>query len=448
MLQRLLIIFVLAGLSPVRTGTAQALTDSAVVVSRARLDVDSLASPVMGGRGYGDGGHRRAADYIRRQFEQIGLRPVHGSYEQPFEVHSDVITETPLLAVDGRRLEPGTEFLPLAASAAGKAQQAIPVARVGPGLVLPRQNRNDYTGVDVDGAVVVMDSRVPEAIRDDQAIPPDSYAQPVRIAQAEERGARAVVLLVDRVVQGGYSPHQADIPAFQVVRSAWPDEGRCISYRLAKERGRTFTTQNVFGRVEGTVHADSTIILMAHYDHVGSLGDSLYFPGANDNASGVALLLSLARYFEADPLPYSLLFVAFSGEEIGLRGSRHFVTNPPISLNTVAFVLNFDMVASGDGVMAVGGVDFPAYFERLQRVNQRLGAGPLGQRRNAANSDHYFFLERGIPGFFLYTQAGAQPYHHVRDVPATLEWEDFWHVHRLGRGFLELLAEQHASSAN
>lgn len=446
MLQRLLIILFFTGLLPVHTSTAQ--TDSTVVVRRARLHIDSLTSPAMAGRGYGAGGHRRAADYIRRQFEQIGLQPVDGSYEQSFDVRSDVVMETPLLTVDGRRLEPGVEFLPLAGSAAGTSAQAAPVVTVGPGLVLPRQERDDYAGVDVDGAVVVMDSRIPEPIRDDSTIPRDSYARSVRIAQAEDRGARAVILLVDRLVQGAYSPHQAEIPVFQVERSARPDEGSRISYRLVKERGRAFTTQNVLGRVEGTVHADSTIILMAHYDHVGSFGDSLYFPGANDNASGVALLLSFARYFESNPLPYSLLFVAFSGEEIGLRGSRHFVANPPIRLSTVAFILNFDMVASGNGVMAVGGVDFPVHFERLQRVNQRLDAGPLGQRRNAANSDHYFFLERGIPGFFLYTQAGAQPYHHIRDVPATLEWEDFWHVYRLGRGFLEQLAEQHVTPVN
>ena len=419
---------------------AQPASDSAAVVTRAQQYVEALAAPAMRGRGYTGGGHRRAARYIRRQFEEIGLQPVEGSYTQPFRIRPDLITKVPSLSVDGRPLPLGASFLPVVSSASGKAERTGPVVPVGPGLVLPEQGYSAYEGVSAEGAVVVIESGVPDSIRQSDAIPAPAYSRAARLQHAEDAGAQAAILLVDRLSLSAFNPYDAGIPVFQVKESAWPASPQHVSYQIAKKRDQTITTQNVMGRVEGTVHPDTTILLTAHYDHVGALGDSIYFAGANDNASGVALLLSLARYFEAHPLPYSLVFVAFSGEEIGLRGSHYFSTHPPVDLRAVKFLLNFDMVASGEkGIMAVGGVDFPRQYDLLKAVNKKLEAGPLRRRKNAANSDHYFITQQGVPGFFLYTNGGSQPYHHVKDVPATLEWEDFWHAYRLSRSFLEQL---------
>jgi Zn-dependent M28 family amino/carboxypeptidase len=92
--------------------------------------------------------------------------------------------------------------------------------------------------------------------------------------------------------------------------------------------------------VPGTLHPDSFVVFTAHYDHLGLMGRHNFFPGANDNASGVALLISLADYFQHHPQPYSVVFLAFSGEEAGLLGSGYFADHPPIKLSSVRFLIN------------------------------------------------------------------------------------------------------------
>ena len=101
------------------------------------------------------------------------------------------------------------------------------------------------------------------------------------------------------------------------------------------------------------------------------------------------------------------------------------------------------MVASGTrGIMAVAGSDFPDAFTLLSQVNDSLQLRPLNKRPTAANSDHYFFLQNGVPGFFLYTDKGTQPYHHVNDTPASLEWDDFNAAFALVKGFLKAIDER------
>ncbi len=381
------------------------MPDSADVIERARAHVEALASPEMHGRGYLYDGHEQAALYIRRQYREMGAAPVGNSYFQPFVFEVGLFPEAPRLMVNGRSLVLGEEFLPAEIGSSGRSVQPVPIAAAS------QQSS--------EGRAVITAGRDAEAIE-----------------RAAEAGATAVIVLLDVL---SYSPRASavHIPVFYVARSAWPEQSRTIRYDMSRI-DKTVIAHNVLARIEGTARPDSTIILMAHYDHLGSLGEDNYFAGANDNASGVALLLSLAHYYSNYPPDYTMVFAAFSGEEEGLVGSRYFARRPPIDLDRVAFLINFDMVASGeDGITALGGIPFDAAYQRLLRVNSRLDLGPLSKRAIAPNSDHWYLMKQGVPGFFLYTKDGSQPYHHVRDVPSTLDWHDLWHVYALARGFLE-----------
>ncbi len=148
------------------------------------------------------------------------------------------------------------------------------------------------------------------------------------------------------------------------------------------------------------------------------------------------MILALAAHFANHPLKQTLVFVGFSGEEQGLQGSRYFVENPPFPLEKIKFLINLDMVASGEaGLMAVGGSDYEPEFKLLTTINDSLNLGPLGKRPNAPNSDHYFFLEQGVRGFFFYTNKGTQPYHHPDDVATTLDWGEFGDTFELVKTF-------------
>ena len=285
----------------------------------------------------------------------------------------------------------------------------------------------------------MIETVIPEEITSDTTIPKEELQLQYRIERTFSAGAEAILLLVDRPVYGNFF-EQWPKPVFEVRREAIPPSSSRVSFSVKREQDVEVETNNVMGLLPGTGETDSLLIICGHYDHLGATNDTLFFPGANDNASGIALMLALAERLKAEPVRFDVLFVAFSGEEIGLRGSRFFAEHPPIPLDAVRFLINLDMTASGlDGVMALGGVDFPEEFQLLQKVHAQLSLPELRKRANAPNSDHWFILEKGVEGFYIYPFTGQQPYHHVDDQPETLQWETFKRMFGLIEGFVREL---------
>lgn len=180
------------------------------------------------------------------------------------------------------------------------------------------------------------------------------------------------------------------------------------------------TTQNVVGIIEGTLHPDSFIVFIGHYDHLGMLGDDCIFHGAFDNASGTAYVLSFAKYFAQNPLPYSTLYILASGEESGLQGSFYFVNNPLINLKNIKQVLNFDLLCGGnDGILFFNGIDTlcTPFLNVMEEVNKTENLVPkIDKRRNIPNSDHFPFTQHQIPALFTITMGGGKPpTHHPED---------------------------------
>ncbi len=419
----------------------EAACSSDVIIARAQQDVDSLTSPVFAGRGYGRGGHTRAAALIRRRFRAEGLRPATPGYYQPVPVRTRIFPQAPSLRLDGSDLQLGTDFLPHPASANGSAA-AVPVVYAGTGLLLSGAGLNDYAGMEarVKGRVVLVEADVPDSISGRAGIRPEWLTREARIGMAHALGAAAVIFLEKSLTFGGATV-EAPIPVFQVLASERYRNVHTASFSLAGARLEAAESQNVLGMVRGTAVPDSVLIIGAHYDHFGALGPTFYFPGANDNAGGTALLLALAEYFSQHPVRYSLLFAAFTGEEIGLVGSAYFVAHPAVDLSRVAAMLNFDMVTSAqNGIMVFGGTDSPELFSRLERVNAAVEEVPLAGRANRPNSDQYPFAKAGLPAFFFIGKDGAQPYHHAADVKETLDWGTFDDVYRLGVAFIEELS--------
>jgi Iap family predicted aminopeptidase len=405
------------------------------VEEEARRDVNTLTSRAMHGRGYNYGGHIRAALFISGRFRALGLDSLSDGYLQPFELRAYEFGPRQSFDIDGARLRIGQDYVPDEMSASG----AVAGARVvdcGSGVFAPSAGVDELSDRDVEGAVVVIDEALPERIAKDTTIDRDLLSLFGRVEVAAAFKARAVIIRCERLTSGEYAPI-ASIPVVKVRRDALPASARAASIEV--ENGvREEITQNVVATLRGREVPDSAIIICAHYDHLGAIDDSTWFPGANDNASGVAMMLSLARYFREHPPRYSVAFIAFSGEELGLLGSKHFVESPLIDLDRVRFLVNVDMTASGkEGIMAVGGVDFPAEFELLRQASDSAGLKEVRKRANAPNSDHYFFVRRGIRGFYIYPFTGLQPYHNVNDRPETLEWDVFMRLREIVRRFVE-----------
>ncbi|MEO8762057.1 MAG: M28 family peptidase, partial [Bacteroidia bacterium] len=182
------------------------------------------------------------------------------------------------------------------------------------------------------------------------------------------------------------------------------------------------------------------IMFTAHYDHLGMMGSKTYFPGANDNASGVSMLLNLVKYYTKNPPKYKTVFVFFAGEEAGLLGSKYFTENPPFELSKIKFLINLDLLGTGDeGITVVNATVFKSQFELLKKINAEKNYLPLVKPRDKAhNSDHYWFTERGVPSFFIYTMGGIKAYHDVYDVSKTLPLTKYKAVFNLLTDFIKL----------
>ncbi|MCK6544129.1 M20/M25/M40 family metallo-hydrolase [bacterium] len=187
----------------------------------------------------------------------------------------------------------------------------------------------------------------------------------------------------------------------------------------------TASTKNIIGYIAGndSLRRDEFIVLTAHLDHLGKEGDSIY-AGANDNASGVASVLQIARWIKESKtgLGRSVVFILFSGEEAGLLGSYHFVENPWIDLNKIRLLINLDLVGSGrDGIMLQGSENYPDYAVRIKKINDEWFGFEMSTRPNSPNSDHYYFNKIGLPAFFVYAYRGTMPYHAPGDTSEKID---------------------------
>jgi len=196
---------------------------------------------------------------------------------------------------------------------------------------------------------------------------------------------------------------------------SWSAQGR------TRDGAKTFNGVNVLGMVPGTRAGDRWIVVTAHYDHVGTQNGQI-FNGADDNASGVATMLELARRLKQSPPEHSVLLVALDGEERGLLGAKHFVEQPPMPLRQIALNLNFDMTARADTdgkLWVTGTYQHPTFRPILERLSAR---GPVslafgkdtpqdtGENNWVEASDHAAFHRAGVP--FLYLGVDYHPDYH------------------------------------
>jgi Zn-dependent M28 family amino/carboxypeptidase len=195
----------------------------------------------------------------------------------------------------------------------------------------------------------------------------------------------------------------------------------------------------VVGVIPGTVHKEKMIIFSAHYDHIGTnasqkaipfgsvkkyvKGDSIY-NGANDNASGVAAMLELARLFSQSQPSYTLMFVAFSGEELGLLGSTDFLTN--LKSSTVKMNVNLEMLGRANGgrpfVVENEGKNYMLrmlnnnlYRAGTNYIKDYFATDPYPEQSLFTRSDHYSFHKRGIPAFTLMATDPEDEFYHSAD---------------------------------
>jgi aminopeptidase YwaD len=347
----------------------------------ARHLIDTLTAPTFWGRGYTKNGMGKAADFIESEFKKAGLQSFHGKFQQTFYYSVNTFPGEMDVVVDGKQLTPGVDFI------------------VGP----------ESRGAKAVGRLVKQDS--------------------VRFVDVKNK----IEVLVRDKLTWSVSNESAPFTRIEIDKKKISKNPSTISVNIENKLVPKFKAANVCGFVKGTGKPDSLLVITAHYDHLGGMGAVTYFPGANDNASGVALLITIGAHIAKNPLRYSVVFIAFGGEEAGLRGSEYFVQNPLFPLRSIRFLTNLDLTGTGDeGITAVNASVFKQEFGLLSEINhQKNYLVKIKSRGKAANSDHYWFTERGVPSFFIYAMGGIQAYHDVFDRAETLPLTEFEDLFKL-----------------
>lgn len=463
---------------------------------RIRGHVEFLASDMLEGRDTGSRGHLIAANYVASEFRKLGLKPggANGSYflDVPFRRATLAAPPTISVTINGRttKLAVGKDAAVRPNVTRREIALNVPLVFVGHGVRDARLGIDDYSGLDVRGKIVV-------ALADSVPGVPSEISAHLRSMQVETAGAQGAIGLVeindavtaisqvqrfgsrpvvDWIDAGGRTSRGGAAQALVALSSEWterlferaPRQLKAIRADVAagkKVRGfqlpatlsvaatsnwQDFTSPEVLAVLPGSDSqlAREHVVLMGHLDHLGLYpdakpGQDAIYNGALDNAAGVATMIEAAREFvESGKLPRrSVLFIANTGEEYGLLGAGYFASHPTIPAQQIVGLVDLDMpllLYDFTDVVAFG-ADHSTTGRAVAAAGASMHIGlspdPMPQETLFVRSDHYPFVQAGVPAVFLMTgqaNGGAQAwqkflaetYHTVKDdLAQPIRWQ-------------------------
>ena len=477
---RQLILALLVSFAPLFTLSGWSFQDGQqpiTVTEELRHDVQFLASPELTGRGVDTPGIRLARDYLAAEFARAGLRPGgdNGGFFQPFDVAVGVTVNQPssLTLDQNASLELNKDWIPLGLSKSDNVEGELVFA--GYGITAKENGYDDYADVNVKGKIVLI-LRYEPAPTDDKSpfkTPPEysvHAALRTKANNARDHGAVGMIL-VDLNHDNEAQPELLStrnslwrrgnsVVAAQVRREVlqkWLD-ARGVSLRDFKQKidrtGKPASmaipgamaklqitlkedherAENVVGILPGADPnlRDQRVVIGAHYDHLGfghfgaldRQAEGKVHPGADDNASGTAVLLELARRMAKLPVKpdRTIVFAAFSGEELGLYGSRHYIesSNSPSAIKAM---INLDMVGRlRENRLTVFGARSGENLSDLVTKNARALGLDITDSNDVGRSDHMSFYSKKIPVLHFFTGTHGD-YHRATDTWDKLNFE-------------------------
>jgi len=410
-------------------------TLSAQDLTYVKKTISVLSSPAMHGRGYVFKGDSLAADFVKAEMSRIGLKPFNNNYFQHFKMSVNTLPGALFLKINGVELKPDIDYLVYTPSMGirGTFRTVIIDSNT-------KQKKLDKLlkkGVG-NKVLVINNTQKPE-----KKIDIFETAKFYNVFNA-----KATITLVDKkspISWSVYGSHLLlDFASLEVIAKNLKKPPRKVELNIENEYFKEYHTKNVIGYVEGTKYPDSFFVFTAHYDHLGRMGRETYFPGAHDNASGTAMMLDLADYYKKNPPEYSIAFISMAGEEAGLLGSKYYTENPLFPLKNIKFLINLDMVSTGEeGMMVVNGDVYKDEFLALKKINSENKFMPdIKSRGEAANSDHYNFYKKYVKSFYFYTLGGYSQYHNIYDLPETLPFPAYDNMFHLVTAFIDYLSKK------
>lgn len=407
------------------------LTCHAQDTAYVRKMVARLCDPALHGRGYYRDGDQAAAYEIEQEMRLMGLRSFDNDYYQEFRFGVNTFPGAMELMADSTALMPGKDFI------VGDDSPSVrgTFRCEGAGALGALADDGAYVGLPfmAGTAVAVPDSLLPK---------PGPLRERL-LASLKAANLGALIIITPKKLTWSVSTTQGVLPTLTVLTDKWPAQVAYVKLKVEAEYVKKHLARNVVGWIEGKEKPKEFVVITAHYDHLGRMGKESIFPGANDNASGTSMLLDMARHYskEENRPDRSMVFMAFAGEEAGLLGSTYYVQNPLFPLKDIRFLVNLDLLGTGEeGITVVNGAVHGPEFKLLSDLNEEFGlVQQVKPRGKAANSDHYPFSEMGVPAFFIYAMGPRKAYHDVDDVPTTLTFAGYEGIYRLVSRFIAQL---------
>lgn len=381
-----------------------------VIIANLQKHVGYLADDKLEGRRVGTNGETLAMTYISEQFSEIGLLPKgEKGFFQPFDINDGKrVNQGTSLFINGKELKLDEDFFPLAYSG---------------NIALDAEPSLALQEADMPWFLNLKDAL--EENKDNPHFDAEDFVK-TKVAEVQKKGASALIIYNTSTIEDKLQFNAKDrtetlkIPVVYVAKAPakkyFSDVSATVSVKMNIDIGeRKRTGNNVVGLINN--NAASTVILGAHFDHLGygedgnsmlRTGEKLIHNGADDNASGTAALIELARLLKNSKIKNNnFLFIAFSGEELGLYGSKYFTDNPSIDLRSVNYMINMDMVGrlnDNTRVLTVGGYGTsPEWAKYIQTDNKKSPFVIKIDSSGTGPSDHTSFYRKDIPVLFFFT---------------------------------------------
>jgi aminopeptidase YwaD len=392
-------------------------------INYAKAIIEKLSSPEFKGRGYVENGDKISADYISKEFQSLGLLPGNKkSYYQKFDISANTFPGNAMLKINGTELKTAADYL--VESSCPSIKGKFQIIRTSRSQIDTQPKLLSLISM-AGNSFILIDCRDKKNEKPDLSKKIDEYIQLLKYSP--QVNIKGIIIYTNEKLTWEASVDQGVRPIITIIKELDLDNVNSLEINIDAKLIQNYETQNVIGSIKGTSGLDSTIVVIAHYDHLGKLGKDTYFPGANDNASGVAMILNLAKHYSENKPKYTMVFIALSGEELGILGAKAFTEHPLIELKKIKFLINFDLAGTGEeGIKVVNGSVYKDKFDLLAKLNQQQNLLPkVDIRGPACNSDHCLFYQKGVPCFYVYTLGGIQAYHDIYDKYETLPLTEF-----------------------
>ena len=366
--------------------------------------VKELSSAKYQGRGYAEDGANKAGRWIAKEFAKAGADEV---VQQPFTLDINTFPGKMEFSVDGKKQVPGIDFTLREFNPSIKGEfklYYIDTLNYNPEKIFADLATEEYKG-----AFVVCDFMFSY-----------KHTADFRKLQSKNDCTNSGLIYTWEAPLKFYKAYGETVREKPIiwVKPDFPKDAKTIKVDIENEFLDDYECFNVIAKVEGSRH-DSCYVFTAHYDHLGKLGRKTYYPGAHDNASGTAAIITLAAHYAKNKPEFDMYFIAFSGEDANLRGSEWYAKHPLAPLSEIKYLFNLDMIADNNPEqyceVSDEGMQGFAMFEKINEEKGYFKA--LDRQELAENSDHYPFASRNVPCIFFMNEDGDafKFYHTVHD---------------------------------